>query len=195
MDLFPLFVALQCPQHPVELADDYCNVSGVAVIGAVFLIMLVVYCYIAVTVIQLKKKRQIQLGARPGKRINKKEKRLAPSNNARRIFVTLLLLGSFSILWLPTQVYNALQMTPMGDKSETLVSRLLIVISSLTAWVDIIIYICRSREALRIGRHCLFGCSGSPMGSTPPKISINNSMGNTDNNHLGSKPLLDTTSL
>lgn len=116
-----------------------------------FIMMIFTYIYIACTVVRVSKEQQQRL----------KSCRMFPKHRDSRmrkarykgVCTTVLLLGTFVLVWLPTEtlyILDLLKSELLESSNLMLIRRILLVIVSSTGLIDVGIYFLRSREFIAV---------------------------------------------
>lgn len=140
-----------------------------SLMSCTFIVMLVVYIYIAQVVVRVSKerKRRLQNSRVPSKELNSRMRR----TQTKGLCTTLFLLGTFTVVWLPWKIgfyLIAAGSKHLEESKETLLRRVLLVTASMTGILDVIIYFLRSREratVMKATRQCLMPTADSPRGT------------------------------
>lgn len=134
-----------------------------------FCLMIILHSYNTSVIIRVLRDQETRL--RNHNMSSKEQDIRLRKSRTKGLCTTILLLLTFAIVWLPLQVTNL--MSASGSKlfdniNRTLLSKILIIITTLTGLWDILIYFLRSREfgaAIKLHRTCLHPKTESPKSS------------------------------
>lgn len=172
-----------------ELHSDITYYVGFSIISVVFIILLCIYSYIAWVVIKVAKARHRRLRYTLSKTSDQRRTELY-HKQAKGLLTTVLLLGTFVLLWAPLQIAYILMVTKsklidgLREKGDLDVYQIwMMVVCSCTTLADVFIYFLRSQEMSKLLKYCRQK-DNCLVHESKNKQSGTTTTGSSSNNHL-----------